>query len=261
MKFTISLAQMEVIIGRPDKNVKAARRMIEQASRRGSNLVLLPELWSSGYDLNRTADYAAINQSILPQLARWSNEFDLAIGGSLITKENGRFYNTFTLNLPGSPDSYQYHKIHLFSLMQEDRFFHAGESLTVVDSPWGRIGLATCYDLRFPELFRAYTENEVALILLCAQWPRRRIEHWRVLLRARAIENQLFVAAVNAAGTSDADPVGGFSAVIGPWGEVIAEGETGEDLITTSIDLDQINDARQKIPALQDRRADIYANR
>lgn len=260
MKCTISLAQMEVHPGRLDKNVKTARRMIEQAAKRGSDLVLLPELWSSGYDLPRSTEYAAINQSIMPQLARWALEFDLGIGGSLILADDSGCYNTFTLFLPGSPEPFSYRKIHLFRRMQEDAYFLPGDRLTTVDTPWGRFGLATCYDLRFPELFRAYALKDAAVILLCAQWPQKRIAHWRTLLRARAIENQYFVAAVNAAGGSEGDPNGGCSMIINPWGDVLSECENGEDLITTSIDLDQVDEVRQKFPVLGDRRPDIYTN-
>lgn len=260
MKCTISLAQMEVHAGRLDKNVKTARRMIEQAAKRGSDLVLLPELWSSGYDLARTAEYAALNQTILPQLARWAIEFDLGIGGSFITADTEGCFNTFTLFLPGTPEAFSYRKIHLFGRIQEDEHFLPGDRLTAVESPWGRIGLAICYDLRFPELFRAYALKETLLMLVCAQWPVRRIAHWRALLRARAIENQYFIAAVNAAGTSKDNPNGGFSAIICPTGEVLAEAETSEDLITTAIDLSQIAEVRRKIPVFDDRRPEVYKN-
>lgn len=257
-KFTISLAQMEVSTGRPDKNVKTARRMLEMASKRGSDLVLLPELWSSGYDLERARDHAGFNQELEPQLARWSTELNLAIGGSLITSDSAGCFNTFTLFLPGNPEPYTYRKIHLFGLMQEERYLQPGDHLTTVAAPWGRTGLAVCYDLRFPELFRAYAVDGAVLMLLVAQWPKCRSEHWRGLLRARAIENQSFVAAVNAAGTAEGDGMGGYSAVISPWGEVLAEGAEGEDLITVVVDLDQVAEAREKIPVFRDRRTDLY---
>jgi omega-amidase len=140
--------------------------------------------------------------------------------------------------------------------MQEDKWLNAGNSLEIIPTPWGPVGLAICYDLRFPEMFRKYALQGVKMVLIPAEWPSRRIEHWRVLLRARAIENQMFVVATNCVGGSD--PIGGHSAVIDPWGQVIIEGEQEQVLLTTEIDLDVVNQVRERIPVLKEVRPDIY---
>jgi predicted amidohydrolase len=112
--------------------------------------------------------------------------------------------------------------------------------------------------LRFPEVARRYALQGARLWLLPAQWPLRRIRHWQALLRARAIENQMFVAAVNGVGQSGRETFGGLSAVIEPWGEPVAEAGAGELLLTVEVDLSQADEARQRFPVLKDRRADVY---
>ncbi len=144
--------------------------------------------------------------------------------------------------------------------MHEDQWLLAGNHLQVIESPWGKIGLAICYDLRFPEMFRHYALEGVQLILLVAQWPIRRVEHWKTLIRARAIENQFFFAAVNCTGTIGKETFGGASALIDPWGNAVIEGGNQPELLTGEINLDEIQRVRQWMPVFQDRRNDIYGN-
>jgi len=143
--------------------------------------------------------------------------------------------------------------------MQEEQWLKAGESFQTVQTALGLAGLAVCYDLRFPELFRRYAVGGAVCYLLSAEWPIRRINHWQILLKARAIENQSFMLATNCVGQSGKDQFGGSSAVISPWGEVLIEGDqANEALLTTIIDTDQIEHARQFMPVFQDRRIDLY---
>ena len=148
-----------------------------------------------------------------------------------------------------------YRKIHLFRLFDEHLWLGEGESPTALDSPWGVTGLSICYDLRFPELFRHYAvKDQAKLILLCAEWPLARVEHWRALLKARAIENQTYVAATNACGETGGTAFGGHSMVIDPWGQVLIEGGEDEALLSAEIDLDEVDRVRQAIPVFEDRR-------
>ena len=124
--------------------------------------------------------------------------------------------------------------------------------------PWGCAGLAICYDLRFPELFRRYALEGARLMILPAAWPHPRRMHWRTLLRSRAIENQCFVAACNRVGTADDVSFFGSSAVIDPWGETLIEGGETEALLTVRIDLDTVEATRAKIPIFADRRPELY---
>jgi predicted amidohydrolase len=118
--------------------------------------------------------------------------------------------------------------------------------------------LAICYDLRFPELFRGYALGGARLIVIPAQWPAPRIDHWRTLLRARAIENQCFVAGCNRVGTDPDNTFGGASAVIGPWGELLVEGGDQAALLVARITPAKVDEARRRIPVLSDRRPDRY---
>jgi predicted amidohydrolase len=118
--------------------------------------------------------------------------------------------------------------------------------------------LSICYDLRFPEMFRVYAAAGAKLILMVAEWPETRIEHWRTLLLSRAIENQVYIAAVNKVGRSQGADLGGRSVIVDPWGERLVEGGTEEALLTARIDLALVGQVREKIPVLKDRQPDAY---
>ncbi|RME35455.1 MAG: carbon-nitrogen family hydrolase, partial [Deltaproteobacteria bacterium] len=151
-----------------------------------------------------------------------------------------------------------YRKLHLFSVMREDRFLAAGNEAVIVDTSVGRLGLAICYDLRFPELFRKLALGGAEIICLPAEWPKPRQEHWRTLLRARAIENQMFVAACNCCGIQGKLDFFGMSLLIDPWGDVLAEGGETDTVIRADFDLAKMHAFREQIPCFNDRRPEIY---
>jgi predicted amidohydrolase len=259
MKLKISLCQFDICHADPQNNLTRVSNWVAEASRVESQLLVLPELWDSGYDLSHWDRYATpIDQGVYPQVAALAAKFNLWIAGSTLELLDGRPYNTLTVFDPQGGLKACYRKIHLFRLMEEDRWLTPGSQLQTVDTPWARLGLAICYDLRFPEIFRQYALAGAELVLLPSQWPEIRINHWDTLVRARAIENQFFIAAVNRMGSSQQAAFGGHSAVVGPWGEVCVEGGNTETLLTTEIDFDEVTRARQRIPVFQDRRPDIY---
>ncbi len=259
MKTTISLAQMNIQLGDVEGNFSSILPLVEEAAGQGSQLILLPELWSSGYDLKNRDKYHHENQRLLPQLLKAAQNSRIWIGGSWIEEENGNFLNTFLLIDPQGNIAAKYSKIHLFGLMDEVQWLKGGNSIQIARFPWGSAGLAICYDLRFPELFRRFGMEGAPATLIVAQWPARRIDHWSTLLRARAIENQMLVIAVNCVGQIGKELFGGKSAVINPWGEVLVEGSEGEAcLLTTEIDLDEVHRVRRWMPVFKDRRPDIY---
>ena len=259
MKLNLSLGQMDIHLGQPEKNFERARAWTAEAARRGSALIVFPELWSTGYDLENWSAYAAsLGEGIFARLSALAREHHIAIGGSVLEARDGRAYNAFALfdeqgNLSGT-----YRKTHLFRLMDEDKWLAPGERLELVETEWGMTGLGICYDLRFPEMFRKYALNGARLMLLPAEWPSRRAHHWQTLLRARAIENQMFVAGCNRVGESRGEHFGGGSAVIDPWGEAVVEGGSSETLLTAEIDLAQVDEVRNRIKVFEDRRPDIY---
>lgn len=259
-KVSISLGQMQIKLGRVEENLETAEGMIADAARQGSDLVLLPELWSTGYDLENAADYAdPLGDGMFAQISAVAAQHQIAVCGSILERRNGQVMNCASWHAPNGEILAVYRKIHLFRLFDEHKWLGEGETPAALDAPWGMTGLAICYDLRFPELFRRYAVADGAkLIVICAEWPAARVEHWRTLLIARAIENQCFVAATNACGETGGTVFGGHSIIIDPWGVVIAEANENAGLLSADIDLAVVDQVRRTIPVFEDRRPDVY---
>lgn len=249
---------MNIVLGNPEANLRKARDFAREAASAGSQFLLLPELWSSGYDLERARLHAQANLSILEEMEALALEYRLTIGGSLLLEGPGGVYNSFVLAGAGGQEIARYNKLHLFRLMREERYLQPGQQPRLAQTVLGPAGLAVCYDLRFPELFRRYALDGAEIVLLPAEWPARRQEHWNVLLRARAIENQMYVAGVNVTGPSGEETFGGGSAVISPWGEITTSASAEEGLIHAEIDAEAVRSARERIPVFRDRRPEMY---
>jgi omega-amidase len=260
MEFTLSLCQMDIQFGDPVANLDAVSRMTEEAKRRGSNLILLPELWSTGYDLINTSRHASrLDSGLFSEISSLARRVGIYILGSTLSLiGEDKYGNTLTVFAPDGSLTADYSKLHLFRLMDEHQYLSAGEKIVTADLPFGRAGLAICYDLRFPELFRAHALAGAEMTFLPSEWPQPRLSHWQTLLRARAIENQMFIFACNRVGKDAHNTFFGHSMAVDPWGEIMAEGGEGEELITLSVDLSKVQEARRKIPILQDRRPDVY---
>ncbi|MCD6425387.1 MAG: carbon-nitrogen family hydrolase [Anaerolineales bacterium] len=259
MKISLALAQLDLKRGDPENNFLKAQEAVLQASNQGAEIVLLPELWASGFDLDHTRVYASsLGEGWFARMRDLAAENEIALGGSMIEKKQGEYFNTFVLYNKDGDLLGSYRKIHLFQKLQEDIHFAGGNQIVVVDSPWGKLGLAICYDLRFPEIFRSCAVQGAELILLVAEWPLKRIEHWKILLQARAIENQCFIAAVNKAGISQGAALGGNSAVVSPMGEFLALGGENEELLQADLDLDEVSKIREWMPVFDDRRPGVY---
>jgi predicted amidohydrolase len=262
MKLTISLAQMEFRFGDVEVNFARAKEWIAEAAERGSDLVLLPELWASGYDLKNWTKYASpLGTGAFSRVVDFAQKHQIAIGCSLLEKEDDQAYNTFLLAGPAGEIWGVYRKVHRFRLLEEEKWLAAGNQLVLAQTPWGPVGLSICYDLRFPEMFRPYAIAGSCLTLIVAEWPERRVAHWSKLLQARAIENQMFVAGVNKVGGSQGVKLGGHSAVVDPWGVPLVQGDDTETLLTIEIDLREAQKARRYIPVMCDRQPEIYAKR
>jgi len=264
MEITVSIAQMDVAQADPNSNIERGCAMIAEAARRGSHLICFPEMWTTGFDWKRNQQLAANHIDIHNAIAEQAARHEIWISSPMLSQSaDGRMQNTSFLFSSDGSLAASYDKIHLFSPFHEDRYIGGGQNLCVVDTPWGLTGLSLCYDIRFPELFRSYALRGVCLQVCSAAFPYPRQEHWRLLIRARAIENQFFMLAVNRVGKEQIASQGstsycGSSAVLDPWGNSIIEGEDREDLLTASIDTAQCNEARKQIPVLHDRRPEIY---
>jgi predicted amidohydrolase len=265
VKLVVSLAQISVAPAQPEANLEKGERLIEEAARRGSQLVCFPEMWTTGFQWSANERMAREHEVAIARVAGLAARYGLWVNGSMLAlDEDGRVSNTSFLFGPAGEAAGLYRKTHLFTFFHEDRHMAAGKRLTVADTPWGRTGFAVCYDLRFPELFRTYALKGVKVLLLPAAWPYPRIEHWKVLVRARAIENQFFMLCTNQVGSESFGEDGsvtyfGNSVIVDPWGRTVAEaGETEEILLTASLDLDAVDETRNTMRVLQDRRPELY---
>lgn len=256
---TIALAQIDLAIGNPAKNLETARAKIAEAKARAADIVVLPELWSTAYDLEHaTAHASALDAGTFTAIANAARENQIAVVGSLLESRAGRIYNTATFVDARGNRLGAYSKLHLVPMLEEDKYLAGGDDAQVFDAEFGKFALAICYDLRFPELWRHYALAGARIAFLPAEWPQQRIAHWRTLLPARAIENQIFMVGCNRVGTSKDQTFGGHSMIVNPWGEILVEGDDRAALLVAQIDLNLVDQARQRVPVFRDRRTDVY---
>lgn len=258
-KLVISLAQMNIALGDTRKNYNTMQEWATEAARRGSHLVVFPELWSTGCAWEQAKELASVlNSGMFAQVTTVAQQNKVSIVGSILEKRGQEVSNSAAFFAPNGRMMGIYRKLHLFRLMDEDKWLQAGSAPLAIDLPWGRTGIAICYDLRFPELFRLYALDGVKMMVIPAEWPIERVEHWRALLIARAIENQCFMVACNAAGKTGDTYFGGHSMIVDPWGKVIMEGSDTPLLLTAEIEMDVVDEVRRRIPVFDDRREDMY---
>ncbi len=225
----------------------------------GADLVVLPELWLTGAFATRAALAAAepLRGPTFTALSEAASRARVHLLAGSLSESGPKPYNTAVVFGPHGERLAVYRKIHLFGFDGgEADSFAAGPAQPVVwESPWGRLGLATCYDLRFPEQFRALTDAGAVGFLVPSGWPAKRIARWEVLAQARAVENQAWFLGVNAVGEHAGSVMGGRSVVVDPTGEVVTLGDAeAEEVSVVTIDLDAAARWRSVFPALRDRR-------
>ncbi len=265
-KITLALAQLEAVAGNPEASLASAEKVLGPARAAGAELVCFPEMWATGFDWPYLAAHGPDLAQIVERMKEWARQHQVWIAGTWpAANARGALANASLLFSPAGEIAARYDKMHLFKPMGEGRHLAAGGGPVVFDAPWGRTAFATCYDIRFPELFRGYALRNVELVILPAAFPAVRIEHWQVLARARAIENQMFVAAINAVGREPDEHAqttvyGGSTMMIDPLGRVMAQagGQQSMTLVVT-VDLAAVGEIRQQYPVLADRRPGLYA--
>ncbi len=249
--------QFNVKQGDVDANLAYVRKALVRVAAEGANLALLPEMWSSGFSYNNLNELALRTQGIVDELLELSDRHKLVIIGSMPEPNGDKVFNTQYLVDNGALAGV-YRKMHLFSLLGEERAFSGGDSWLCAETSLGKIGVIICYDLRFPELSRRLAIEGAQVICVSAQWPKPRQEHWRTLLRARAMENQLFIVACNACGIIGKLDFFGMSMIIDAKGELLAEAGECEGEIAASLDVQAMADWRTQIPCFKDRKPDCY---
>ena len=256
MKTEITVAQIQSAFGQPARNLDKVLQVIAALNPIQEHVLLLPELWTSGFDLKQCGTHVHADQEILIELALQAAQKKIWIAGSYITQENSAYYNTFVLLGPAG-EKFVYRKIHLIRLMNEHHWFQPGDSYTGVQTHFAALGLSVCYDLRFPALFQSLAHAGCNVFLMPAAWPITRINHWNLLLPARAIENQSFFIACNAVGGTHRETFGGSSAIINPWGEVLFQANQTDELVQTIlIDPDETIAMRSNFPVLSEQMED-----
>ena len=250
--------QFNVKQGDVDANLAYVREALKRAADKGANLAVLPEMWSTGFAYKTLNELALRTAGIVEELLELSGQLKLVICGSMPEPDGeNKVFNSIFLADNGRLAGV-YRKLHLFSLLGEDKAFAGGDKWLLADTSIGPVGVIICYDLRFPELSRRLALEGARVICVPAQWPKPRQEHWRTLLRARAIENQLFVISCNACGLIGKLDFFGMSMIIDPKGEVLAEAGEEEREIVASLDMQAMDDWRAQIPCFNDRRPELY---
>ncbi|WP_371528146.1 carbon-nitrogen family hydrolase [Streptomyces sp. NBC_01283] len=230
----------------------------EVAASERPDLVVLPELWTTGafaYE-SFASEAEPLEGPTYEVMAKAASDAGAWLHAGSIPEQDaaGDLYNTSLVFSPEGELAASYRKIHRFGFDKgEAVLMGAGTELTTVRLPSTTLGLATCYDLRFPELFRGLVDAGAEMFVVPAGWPARRREHWTLFARARAVEDQVFVLACGTGGTHAGVPQAGHSIVVDPWGEVLAEAGDGEEVLTVELDPAKVAATREQFPALKDR--------
>jgi len=257
----IKVAGVQTDIGPdPKENLKSTLKMVEDAIRDGADFICLPELFMTGFDYDYIKDQSeGTPNEVTSILSRKADEASVYIlAGSIPEMVGEEIYNTSVLFGRDGKILGSYSKIHLFSVMGEKKNFSHGRDVRVFDTDFGTIGVTICYDLRFPELFRKLSMMGAKMIFVPSEFPVPKLDHWRTLLKARAIENQIYVVGVNRVGKDESSRFFGHSMVVDPRGVILIEAGEDEEIISASIDLAYVGEVREKIFYLDDRISDLY---
>lgn len=257
----ISIIQLNSILGNKEENYKNAISKIEETISYKPDVIVLPELFDTGFfPENNLLDISDNNgQKVIDVFSNISKTYNTnIIAGSILNNKNGNIFNTSYVFDRSGNNIASYDKVHLFSPMEEKKFFNAGNKITNFELDNIKAGIIICYDLRFPELSRLLALKGMDILFVVSQWPETRISQLHLLLRARAVENQCYVVCANGCGVNGDVKFGGESIVFSPIGDVLAKGPENQEIITCDIDFSIIKEIRQNINIFNDRREDLY---
>lgn len=256
----VAILQFDINFNDPIINRKKVLEMIERASGEQPDVIVLPEMWNTSFNfknIHLNADEKG--QPTLKLLSEKAKEHGVHIvAGSIADNHAGNIYNrTYVLNREGKV-VHHYDKIHLVHHAQEDQYISQGNEIDIFELDGIKCGVIICYDLRFPELCRTLALKGAEVIFAPVQWFETRLEHYETLCRARALENQIYFVTANRIGKEFKATFPGQSMVVDPWGKIIAQMGSGEEILHGHLNLDLIYRTRQKITCYQDRRPDLY---
>jgi predicted amidohydrolase len=255
----LALAQIDICWENKTVNKVSCEALVLKASKQAADLILFPEMSLTGFSM----DVNGLGEVSFGETTEWFRAlailYGIAIGFGFIqsSTSNSKGHNDYiVLDCKGNLLS-TYSKIHPFSFGKESLYYEGGKDISIFNLNEFNISTFICYDLRFPEIFQIASKR-ASLITLAANWPEARIEHWETLLKARAIENQCYIAGVNRVGIGDGIKYCGHSLVIDPLGKIIAEGGNLEELIVCEINAENVYNIREEFKLKADRREELY---
>jgi len=247
----IGLAQLSPEWEQPIENIKKIDNLISGINEK-CDIIVFPELTLTGFTMNvakYSEDIDGISTKYFMELSR---KLKTNIFAGIIEKNGEDVFNSLVHFDKDGLIAARYRKIHPYTKADEDKYYQSSNEIVITKIGDTKIGLSICYDIRFPELFRLYTKTGVDILINCANWPIPRIEHWKTLLKARAIENQAFVIGVNRTGKDNSNSYNGSSAIFDPMGKEIIDVGSEETIVVTDINLEIIKEVRSKLPFLKD---------
>lgn len=262
-EYLAAAVQFDVVAGDVAANVAAMQRGVAEAVNAGARLCVLPEMWPTSFLPSFDAAALEASEAAERALQELSAEHGMVAVASSVEAHGDQLFNTARVYERGVLRG-SYRKIHLFSPNLEHRHHAAGNEPCVVDTELGRLGVLVCYDLRFPELARYYFHSGVEVLVVPGQWPESRGQHWRTLLRARAIENEVFVVGCNRTGqepslrNGEPMPFAGDGRVVDPTGELLATGKGDAGPVVGPIELRKVRTMRRILPVAADLRPEVY---
>lgn len=249
----IAIAQFSPEWENKEKSMKKAEEWVKKAENENVDFILFPELSLTGFSMKVDTIRDQSNETEL-YIKKIASKYHIGVGMGYVPTGEGMGINRYLIVDSKGERLLTYDKIHPFSYGKENQFYKGGESIAIGKLGEIPVGLGICYDLRFPELYRAMMP-EPHILIIPANWPEARVEQWKILLKARAVENQVYVIGINCAGDLGGAFYSGESMVVNPLGEVICSGPKGkEELLICEID-DQIDKMRGHFPVLEDRKS------
>ena len=253
--------QMNMKFSCPDENFAHAQQMIQDAMAEKPDVLVLPETWNTGFfpkeNLSGLCD--CDGERVKEEIGTLAAKYRVNIvAGSVSNVRDGKVYNTAMVFDRSGSCIASYDKTHLFTPMGEDDYYTPGDHLCRFSLDGVQCGIIICYDVRFPELTRSLAVEGLDMLFVVSQWPKVRTFHLCTLTAARAIENQMFVVCCNSCGTAGETVYGGNSAIIDPWGQIIASAGENEATLAGDCDLSVLTDIRNTIPVFRDRKTNLY---
>lgn len=262
MKIRVGVLQFDIALGDRERNRATLRRWLSSALVPSElpTAVTVPEIWDVGYALDRAGQLADPEGAGAAEfLGSAAREYGVwFVGGSVLASTSEGFANRSQVIDPQGRLVAHYDKAHLIRLMDEDKYFVPGRTTCRFDLAGVKAGCVICYDIRFCEWVRLYALEGAEVLFVSAEWPASRIDHWEALLRARAIENQMFVVACNRCGATNGTRFGGRSMILGPKGETLFRAGEGEEAGFVTIDTDEVARTRSFLTVFKDRAPEAY---